>query len=63
MNCVHYMLVETPSGPTVHAVCRKCGLEREYPSSDVELWKKQRGYNNVALQKPQSTMVSGTRRP
>ncbi len=29
--CAHIMRLETPNGPTVCGVCRKCGFVKEYP--------------------------------
>jgi len=31
--CVHHWDLGAPRGSTVHAKCRKCGAERDYPST------------------------------
>ena len=31
-NCRHHWYIETPSGPTCHAYCIRCGAERDYDS-------------------------------
>ncbi len=28
--CVHYWVIETPSGPTSTGVCKYCGVEKEF---------------------------------
>jgi Fe2+ or Zn2+ uptake regulation protein len=34
--CAHHWRIEAPSGATSHAICRKCGEEREFRNSETE---------------------------
>ena len=35
-QCAHHWRIEAPSGATSHAICRKCGEEREFRNSETE---------------------------
>lgn len=38
--CVHHWLIESPHGPKVAAVCKRCGATREYAAaSDDTRWE------------------------
>jgi hypothetical protein len=40
MDCIHHWKLTSPSGPTVHGICKHCGAEREFPtSSDAVVWQ------------------------
>ena len=39
MECIHHWKIASPSGPTSHGVCRRCGEEREFPNvTEATLW-------------------------
>lgn len=31
--CRHHWMIETPNGVTSRGVCKRCGLERDFPSA------------------------------
>lgn len=33
MTCVHWWRLETPSGPRVRGVCKRCGAKRVYDAA------------------------------
>jgi len=35
--CQHHWVIDEPSGPMVHGVCKKCGHERDYEVCPPEL--------------------------
>jgi len=45
--CAHYWQIEPPAGACSHAICRKCGAERDFRNSEVEHpYRMQRGRRN-----------------
>jgi len=30
VTCTHHWVIESPSGPTSHGTCRKCGTQHEF---------------------------------
>lgn len=42
--CAHHWQIDPPAGSSSHAVCRKCGAERDFRNSEVEHpYRLQRG--------------------
>ena len=39
-TCRHHWRLPPPNGPTVQGVCRRCGAEREFPTTtETSLWE------------------------
>ena len=39
MDCIHHWKLTSPNGPTVHGICKHCGAERDFPTSnDTAVW-------------------------
>lgn len=36
--CLHHWRIETPGGPTCHAICLRCGSEREFRTAADDQW-------------------------
>lgn len=34
MTCVHWWKLDTPAGPTVRGVCKRCGEVRDFKASE-----------------------------
>jgi hypothetical protein len=40
VECIHHWKLPSPNGPTVHGVCKSCGAERDFPTSnDAVVWQ------------------------
>ncbi|HZP56668.1 MAG TPA: hypothetical protein VFC53_03835 [Dehalococcoidia bacterium] len=39
--CAHHWVIASPNGATSHGVCKRCGLEKEFPNSAEDyLWER-----------------------
>lgn len=41
IGCSHRWRIETPNGPTCHAICLWCGAERKFNSAAENQWESQ----------------------
>ena len=35
--CIHYWVIEPPTGPTSKGICKRCGSEREFVNSPQDV--------------------------
>jgi Fe2+ or Zn2+ uptake regulation protein len=47
-RCAHHWRIETPRGPTCHAVCMRCGAESEFRTANEHQWITQTEAQNGA---------------
>ena len=59
MDCTHHWKLESPNGATAIGVCKRCGEEREFPtSSAVDAW-----HNDTAATRRAAEAAAGKQRP
>jgi hypothetical protein len=59
MDCTHHWKIASPTGATAIGICRRCGADREFPtSSAADVW-----YNDEGATRRAAEAAAGKQRP